>query len=146
MIISMQFFPSFCVFLLSPGASQPGVFSLMAIITDELMIPELAAVTLLLGSPSAVCAQQDGCSHPGALRRHSLRAACCLTGSCGSAGWQIPSQAVLQLPLARVQVQGTRVISPSSRVPEPSAQVMPPMGEGLRQQHGLISPASCVMA
>lgn len=48
MIISMQFFPSFCVFLLSPDASQPGVFRLMAIITDELMIPELAAATPLL--------------------------------------------------------------------------------------------------
>lgn len=44
MIISMQFFPSFCVCLLSPADSQPGVFSLMAIVIDELMFPEPANV------------------------------------------------------------------------------------------------------
>lgn len=41
------FFPSFCVCLLSPAASQPGVFSLMAVIIDELMFPERANVRSL---------------------------------------------------------------------------------------------------
>ena len=44
MIISMQFFLSFCVCLLSPAASQPSVFSLIAIIIDELMFPEPANI------------------------------------------------------------------------------------------------------
>jgi len=43
MIISTQFFPPFCVCLSSPSDSQPGVFSLIAII-DELMFPEPANV------------------------------------------------------------------------------------------------------
>lgn len=47
MIISVQFFLSFCVCLLSPAASQPGVFSLMAVIIDEVMFPEPANVTPL---------------------------------------------------------------------------------------------------
>lgn len=94
MTISTQFFPYFCVFLLSPAASQPGVFSLMAVVIDELMIPEPAAVTpLLLGSLSGVIVR---CRVAALLLEPwfpwegtTWGLVWHLTGFCGPAGWEI---------------------------------------------------------
>lgn len=156
MIISTQFFPYFCVFLLSPAASQPGVFSLMAVIIDELMIPEPAAVTpLLLGSLSGIivrCRVAALLLEPVPLERHNLRACVVshwLLWAC-RVGDHLPSVCFSCL-LPECKSRGVKLSDfPSSFcVVEPQVTVLRwclPLEQWLRQQYGLVFPASCVMA